>query len=832
MVISKSPFFKSWKIVHKGMDAKSLQVSFASHLLYTLGKDIYTATMRDVFVAAALAARDRVHERWICTQQAYYKQDVKQLYYLSAEYLVGRAFVNNLINLGIYGPATEAAQASGLDLAAVADEEPDAGLGNGGLGRLAACFLDSLATLSIPASGYGIRYEFGIFEQAIRDAKQVELPDDWLKFGSPWEVPRPERTYRVHFGGEVQEYEEEDGQHRAHWVNTQLVLGMAYDVPIVGYRNGIVNTLRLWSARASKELDLEHFQDGQYHKAVEEKNLSENLSKVLYPNDSSIMGKELRLKQQYFFVSCSLQDIIRRHVVKHGGFDRFPEKVAVQLNDTHPSLAVPELMRLLIDEHSLGWQRAWDITHRTLAYTNHTLLAEALEKWPVEMLRRILPRHLQIIYEINRRFLRDVAARYLNDTDRLRRMSLIEEGAHKQVRMAHLAIVGSHAVNGVSKLHTELLTSRELSDFHEMFPGRFSAKTNGVTPRRWMLVANPALSKLITSRIGDGWITDLDRLRELEPHADDPEFQQRFRDTKRANKAALAWTTRDLTGVEIDPESIYDVQIKRIHLYKRQLLNVLQIVGTWLQLKRGELDGDFQPRTYIFGGKAAPGYKEAKDVIRLIGHVSEMINRDPTTADRMRVVFLPNYRVTLAERIIPAADVSVQISTAGYEASGTGNMKFALNGALTLGTLDGANVEIKQEVGDENIFIFGLTVDELAARRPTYRPRDVYESDELLRQAVDMIHEGFFCPEQPDLFHGLTHELLTSDRFMVLADFQAYLEAQRRVNTAYRDPEDWTRRAILNVARCGTFSSDRTILEYNRDIWQIPRVVVPPPNGA
>ena len=829
MVITKNPFFKAWKIRHKGMDAESMQLSLASHLLYTCSKDIYSATERDLFFASALATRDRVNERWILTQQGYYQKDVKQLYYLSAEYLMGRALTNNLINLGIYEQAVEAATASGLDLASLAELEPDAGLGNGGLGRLAACFLDSLATLRIPASGYGIRYEFGIFEQAIRDCRQVELPDEWLKFGSPWEVPRPERTYPVDFYGYVQEHRDAAGRHRARWVETQPVLGMAYDVPIVGYRNDVVNTLRLWSARACNELDLELFQDGRYHKAVEEKNLSENLSKVLYPCDNSPMGKELRLKQQYFFVSCSIQDMLRRYLVSHDDLRGLPDKAAVQLNDTHPSLAVPELMRLLVDRHDLSWDVAWDITTRTLAYTNHTLLAEALEKWPVGMLGRLLPRHLQIIEEINRRFLRDVAVQYLDAPDRLRRMSLFEEGGEKQVRMAHLAIVGSHAVNGVSKLHTELLRQRELRDFDEMFPGRFSAKTNGVTPRRWLLVANPGLSRLISSRIGDGWVCDLERLRELEPYADDPEFRARFREVKQSHKHALAALTAQLAEVVVDPGSIFDVQIKRIHLYKRQLLNVLQIIATWLQLKSGELDGDFHPRTFYLGGKAAPGYKQAKDVIRLIGHVAQMINRDPATSERLKVAFLPNYRVTLAERMIPAADVSVQVSTAGYEASGTGNMKFALNGALTLGTLDGANVEIEEQVGTDNIFIFGMTVDEVAARRASYRPREVYEGDPLLRQAVDMIREGFFSPELPELFRPLMDELLSVDSFMILADFKAYLEAQRRVNSVYLDPEDWSRRAILNVARCGIFSSDRTIREYNREIWRIPPQASPPP---
>jgi glycogen phosphorylase len=817
--------FDNWGTFHKGMNADSIQMSFANHLEYSLSKDQYTATSRDLYYSLALATRDRLVERWIHTQQCYYQHDAKRVYYLSAEFLMGRLLINNLISLGIYPEAQKAMEGLHIDLEELSENEPDMGLGNGGLGRLAACFLESMATQEIPAYGYGIRYEFGIFDQAIRDLGQVELPEIWLKYGNPWEIPRPEYTLTVHFYGKVKQILLPDGTLKTEWVDTSDVIGIAYDTPIDGYGNETVNTLRLWSARASNEFDLKYFQGGDYLKAVEEKNISENISKVLYPNDHIYEGRELRLKQQYFFVSCSIQDIVRRYLVTHTTFDEFPDKVAIQMNDTHPSLAIAELMRILMDEHGLSWEKAWDITNRTSAYTNHTLLAEALEKWPVRMFESLLPRHLLIIYEINRRFLRDVSVRYLGNEDKMNRMSLIEEGPEKQIRMAHLAIVGSHSVNGVAELHSRLLREKELKDFDELYPGKFSNKTNGVTPRRWLLAANPDLSALITRHIGDAWITDLKQLRQLEPLIDNPEFIQAWQVVKQKNKDRLAQITLNLTGVSVDPASIFDIQVKRIHEYKRQLMNILHVVYCWLKIRQ-QPDQSFHPRTFFFGGKAAPSYVTAKMIIRLICHVGEMINRDTLTENRIKVVFLPNYRVSLAKKIFPASDVSEQISTAGYEASGTSNMKFALNGALTVGTLDGANVEIQEEVGTENIFIFGLTADEVSAIRHSYNPMEYYVKDPILKQAIDLIREGFFSPEEPDLFKVLMDGLLNEDRYLVLADFEAYHHCQMKVDALYRDREIWIAKSILNVARAGKFSSDRTILEYNRDIWKAERLSV------
>ena len=813
-----SKLFQEWGTFKKGIDAESIQLSFASHLEYSLSKDQYTATLRDLYQSLALATRDRLVERWINTQQNYYDHDVKRVYYLSAEYLMGRVLTNNLINLEMYSQTRDAMQDLTIDLDTLVAQEPDMGLGNGGLGRLAACFLDSLATLEIPAYGYGIRYEFGIFDQEIRNLGQVELPENWLKYNNPWEVPRPEYSFPVKFYGNVKQTVLPDGRLKSEWVDTQDVIGIAYDNPIAGFGNNTVNTLRLWSARASTEFDLNYFQHGDYLKAVEEKNISENISKVLYPNDEAYEGRELRLKQQFFFVSCSIQDIIRRYLVNHDTFEAFPEKVALQLNDTHPSLAVAELMRILLDRYDLPWKQAWEITSHACAYTNHTLLSEALEKWPVSMFEKLLPRHLQIIYEVNRRFLRDVSLHFMHNPEKLAGMSIIEEGAEKRIRMAHLAIVGSHSVNGVAELHTRLLREKELYDFDQMYPGKFTNKTNGITPRRWLLSANPDLSDLISAHIGSGWVKDLSVLRGLEPLSEDAGFRAQWQKIKFANKEQLAKMAHDLTGTRLDPSAVFSVQVKRIHEYKRQLLNVLHVVYLWLKLKQ-EPDFDLQPHVFLFGGKAAPSYWTAKTIIRLICHVAKMLNSDPLTGDRLKVIFLPNYRVTLAETIFPGADVSEQISTAGYEASGTSNMKFALNGALTVGTLDGANIEIMEEVGSDNIFIFGLTAEEVVTRRPTYRPRDYYENDPVLRQAVDLIRSGFFCPEEPQLFQPLMDQLLDDDRYMVLADFEAYHHSRMAVDALYRNTDEWTRKSILNVARIGKFSSDRTIAEYNRDIW-------------
>ena len=811
--------FKRWGIFRKGMEIKDIQNSFANHLEYSLSKDQYTATMRDLYQSLALTARDRMIEQWILTQQFYYRKDLKRVYYLSAEYLMGRALINNLINLGMYEQTREAMEELHLDLEELTEHEPDAGLGNGGLGRLAACFLDSMAMLDIPSYGYGIRYEFGIFEQVIRNLGQAELPDTWLKYGNPWEIPRPEYTFTVKFYGKVVDTVWPNGRQKSEWVDTSDVIGIAYDTPIDGYDNRTVNTLRLWSARASKDFDLDYFQHGDYLKAVEEKNLSENISKVLYPNDASFQGQELRLKQQYFFVSCSIQDIIRRYLITHHhSFKTFPDKVAIQMNDTHPSLTIVELMRILLDVYNLNWGEAWDITTRTCAYTNHTILAEALEEWPVSIFGTLLPRHLQIIYEINRRFMRDVSVRYVGDDEKTRRMSIIAEGEVKKVRMANLAIVGSHSVNGVAALHTRLLRENVFKDFEEMFPGRIINITNGITPRRWLLAANPGLANLITEHIGKGWIMNLDELRKIEQFVDDPEFQNRFNLVKKKNKEHLAGITESLTGFSIDPESIYDVQVKRIHEYKRQLLNILHVAYCWLKIKE---DPAFEmvPRTFLFAGKTAPDYYMSKMVIRLICHVAEMINSDPDTNKVIRVAFLPNYRVTLAERVIPAADVSEQISTAGYEASGTGNMKLALNGAVTVGTLDGANIEIMEEVGNENIFIFGLNADEASALKSSHKPYECYLEDPYLKKVIDLIKKGFFSPEDPKVFHPLLENLLYHDPFLVMADFADYVRCQKEVNEVYKDKTRWTRMAILNVARVGKFSSDRTILDYNSRIW-------------
>ena len=816
--MKNSELFKSWGRYKKGMDVKGIQLSFANHLEYSLSKDQYTATFRDLYHALALTARDRMIERWLQTQQMYYALDVKRVYYLSAEYLMGRVLINNLINLGIYDETRKAMEEVQLDLDDLAEMEPDMGLGNGGLGRLAACFLDSIAALELPSYGYGIRYEFGIFEQQIRNMCQVELPENWLKHGNPWEVARPEYSFPVQFYGNVRPATRPDGSVKREWHDTSNVIGIAYDTPIDGYDNQTVNTLRLWYAQASNEFDLGYFQHGDYLKAVEEKNISENISKVLYPNDNVYQGKELRLKQQYFFVSCSIQDIIRRYRINHDSFDEFPDKVAIQMNDTHPSLAVVELMRLLVDKYDLEWEKAWDITRRTCAYTNHTLLSEALETWPIDMFGHLLPRHLEIIYEINHAFLREVSIQYLNDEARISRMSLIEEGGGKRVRMANLAIVGSHSVNGVAELHTRLLQQRAFKDFYEMFPERFSNKTNGITPRRWLLASNPELSGLITQHIGNFWIKDLDQLRRLEPLAEDRQFRTSWQTAKMKNKEQLADIVHELTQMFVDPESIFDIQVKRIHEYKRQLLNLLHIIYCWIKIKSMP-DFDMHPRTFIFGGKAAPGYHTAKQIIQLICLVAAMLNRDKRTNQIIKIVFIPNYRVSLAERIFPAADVSEQISTAGFEASGTSNMKFALNGALTLGTLDGANIEIRDEVGEDNIFIFGLTAEDVENMKGSYSPYEYYLKDAVLKQAVDLIQHDFFNPEQPGLFHPLVNMLLTEDKYMILADFESYHQAQMKIDRLYRDRTEWTRKTILNVARTGKFSSDRAIMEYNRDIW-------------
>jgi starch phosphorylase len=799
---------------------KELRNSFEHHLRRTLAKDRYTATTRDRYYAFALAVRDRLIERWIATQQTHHNRRVKRLYYLSLEFLIGRSLEHNVMNLLLEDACRQAVSHVGLDWDDLLEQEVDAGLGNGGLGRLAACFQDSLATLDLPSFGYGLRYDFGIFNQRIVNGYQVEVPDEWLKLGYPWEISHPEYSFPVQFEGRVESRPGPNGS-EWRWVDTKPVVGMPYDLPMVGYGGHTVNTLRLWSAKAAAEFDLDDFNRGSYVDAVANKVLAENLTKVLYPNDNVFEGKELRLKQQYFFVSCSIQDILRRFKTDDKNWEDFPRKAFIQMNDTHPSLVIPELMRLLIDREGLGWDQAWQITTASTGYTNHTILPEAMEKWPVEMFGRLLPRHLQIIYEINARFMRNVATRWPLNDDRLGRMSIIDEGGEKYVRMAHLAIVGSCSVNGVAKLHTELLKTEVLRDFAELWPERFNNKTNGITPRRWLLSANPALAHLITEYIGDQWITDLDQLRKLEPLVEDPVFRQRFRAAKQQNKELLARLIARETGINVSPQSMFDVQVKRLHEYKRQLLLVFCIIILYSRLKKNPAL-DIVPRTFIFGAKAAPGYFMAKLIIKLIHQVAEVVNGDPQVRDKMKVVFLPNYRVSLAERIIPAADLSEQISLAGTEASGTGNMKMQLNGAVTIGTLDGANVEILEEVGEENIFIFGLKTGEVEQRRGSYNPWAVYNSDDEIRGAFTLIEKDFFSLLEPGIFKPLVHSLLDGgDHYMLLADMREYIQTQERVDAAYRDREVWDRMAILNVARAGKFSSDRAIKEYASEIWQV-----------
>ncbi|WP_416673998.1 glycogen/starch/alpha-glucan phosphorylase [Egbenema bharatensis] len=809
-----------------GTTVEALKRALADNLYYIQGKDESFANLYDYYMALAYTVRDRLVHRRIKTAQAYYEKDTKVVYYLSAEFLIGRLLINNLINLGLYEPINQALQESGLSLDSLIEGEEEPGLGNGGLGRLAACFLDSLATLEIPAIGYGIRYEFGIFDQEIRDGWQVERPDNWLRFGNPWEIPRPDYMVEVKFGGHTESYTDASGQYRVRWMPRITVYGTPYDIPIPGYGCNTVNTLRLWAARAGQDFDFHVFNAGDYTQAVAAKTFSENISKVLYPNDHTPQGRELRLQQQYFFVSCSLQDIIRLYLRKHNNFDAFPDKAAIQLNDTHPAIGVAELMRLLLDEHQLEWDYAWDITRRTFAYTNHTLLSEALERWPVSLFGRLLPRHLEIIYAINHEFLMEVRQRYPSDAGKLMRMSLIEEGEEKQVRMAHLACVGSHTVNGVAALHTELVKKELMRDFYELWPQKFQSKTNGITPRRWLLMSNPPLAELITEKIGDRWLKDLDELRKLEAFVDDPQFRARWRQIKHDRKFSFAQYIQRHNGIEVDVNSIFDIQIKRIHEYKRQILNALHVITLYNRIKANP-DLEIVPRTVIFGGKAAPGYFMAKMAIKLITSVADVVNNDPDMRGRLKVVFVSNYSVSLGQFAYPAADLSEQISTAGKEASGTGNMKFSLNGALTIGTLDGANVEIREEVGAENFFLFGLTAQEVTdLKMQGYRPIDYYNSNPALKQVIDQLASGFFSPKEPTLFMSIIDSLLNHDEYMLLADYQSYVDCQEQVSQAFRDYENWTRMSILNVARMGKFSSDRTIAEYCREIWNVEPVSI------
>lgn len=799
---------------------EAIKCSLANHLTYSVAKDTHTATDRDWFHSLAHVVSDRLIERWMETMRSYYRADAKRVYYLSLEFLIGRTLSNSLLNLGFYEECDRALREMGLELDLIRRLEFDAALGNGGLGRLAACFLDSMATLDLPGYGYGIRYEYGMFTQRIENGQQVEHPDNWLRYGNPWEFARPEVLHPVKFYGRVVDFTNEDGKLRHQWMETDDVMAMAYDTPIPGHNTETVNNMRLWSAKATRDFNLQFFNEGDYIKAVEEKNGSENLSKVLYPDDTTKMGRELRLKQQYFFVSASLQDILYRFNKHHDNFDKLPDKVAVQLNDTHPSIAIAELMRMLIDKYGFEWDRAWNITTRTFAYTNHTLLPEALETWPVSLMERVLPRHLQIIYEINRRFLREVMHWRPGDNELLQKMSLIGEDGERRVRMAHLAIVGSHKVNGVAALHSELMRQTIFSDFNAFTPEKFINITNGITPRRWLNQSNPELAKLITARIGSEWTNDLFRLRALAPLASDAGFRQQFRDVKRNNKIRLAKIVHDRLGLTLNVDSLFDVQIKRIHEYKRQLLNALHIVTLYNRI-RANPSGDFVPRTMIFGGKAAPGYYMAKLSIKLINDIADIVNNDPAVGDRLKVAFIPNYDVSTAGDIIPAADLSEQISTAGTEASGTGNMKLSLNGALTIGTLDGANIEIREEVGAENFFLFGLSTAEVQTlQRNGYNPWNHYNTQPELKQALDMIGTGYFSPDDHQRFRPIFDSLTVhGDRYFLCADYASYIACQGDVDALYRDKEEWTRKAILNVAHMGKFSSDRTISEYASRIW-------------
>ena len=805
---------------------ESLYKSLMENLVHDLAKDLYSATSRDKFESVVLSVRQTLAKRWIQTQQMYYNIDAKRVYYLSLEFLLGRLLRNYILNLNMANEYSQAVDILGITFEEALEHEWDAGLGNGGLGRLAACFLDSLATLQYPGYGYGIRYEYGIFIQKIRDGYQVEAPDSWLRYGNPWEFPRPELLYHVKFYGKVKTIQGSNGKYRMDWTDTEDVMAMAYDYPVPGFRNNTVNTLRLWAAKATREFNLEYFNSGDYIKAVEDKSSSENISKVLYPNDQSTAGKELRLKQQYFFVSATLRDILRRYKKTHRTYRKFPDKVAVQLNDTHPSIAIAELMRILVDEENLPWDTAWNITTNTFAYTNHTVLPEALETWPVNLFAWLLPRHLQIIQEIDRRFLIQVKESFPEKQDAPARMGIITGGADGMVHMARLAIVGSHKVNGVSELHTEILKDVVFKDFNDMMPGRFINITNGITQRRWLLESNPHLAGLITEVIGDKWTKDLNELRRLEQFIDDSEFCDQFMKIKEQNKEALSRYLMATCQMSLQKGFLLDCQIKRFHEYKRQLLNVLHIITTYNKIREGRTGENFVPRIFLFSGKAAPGYFLCKLIIKLIHNIKMVIDGNEWIKNKMQVVFVPNYSVTLAQKIIPAADLSEQISTAGYEASGTGNMKFALNGALTIGTLDGANIEIRKEVGEENFFSFGLTSKEILEMKPTYNPRLYYERNQELKKAIDQIKDGYFSPSQPRLFQPIIDALLGRDEYLVLADYESYVACQERVSRAYMDRELWTKMAILNVARSGRFSSDRSIIEYAQKVWGIQPVNV------
>jgi len=793
--------------------------AFRDNLYYTRGQAIYTATKHDLYEALSHTVRDYMMYNWQQNVDCYFRQNPKFVYYLSAEYLVGQQLEKNLLYTDTYSLAQDTMRRHNIDLAELCQMDIEPGLGNGGLGRLSACFMDSLATLNIPAVGYGIRYEYGIFRQSFRDGWQIESPDEWLYYGNPWEFPQPDDMVEVGFGGWTENFTDSDGNYRVRWIPGQTIMGQPHHTLVPGYKTKTVNMLRLWSARATREFDLQLFDVGDYSRAVEQKTSSENVTKVLYPNDNTPQGKELRLKQQYFFVACSLNNIIKRFMIKNADWEELPSVAVIHLNDSHPVIAIAELMRLLVDEYLLDWGRAWKITTGTFASTQHTLLPEALEKWPVWLMERVLPRHLEIIYEINHRFLDEARMTFPSDIGRVERLSIIEEGAEKQVRMANLACIGSFSINGVAELQSKLLQTHVFPDFAALWPQKFGNKTNGVTPRRFMRLANPILAELITERIGDGWLTNLEELARLEEYVDDADFRSAWRDMKKANKEQLADYIDDRCGLTINTDSLFDIMVKRLHEYKRQLLQTLHIVHLYQRLKL-DPNAEQAPRTFIFGAKAAPGYYMAKLIIKLINSVADVVNRDPVSAERLRVVFIPNFNVTAGQLIYPAADVSEQISLAGKEASGTGNMKFALNGALTIGTLDGANVEIRERVGAENFFLFGLTTEEVFATKANgYNPRAYIEANADLRGAIDWIACGQFSGGDTQIFRPIVDSLIYHDEYMLCADFADYLACQGKVEEAYADQERWTTMSILNAARSGFFSSDRTIAEYNRDIW-------------
>jgi len=820
------PMYDTYIPTRTGMTVETFKKAFLDNLRYIQGKNRAFASPYDNYMALAYTVRDRLMHRWMATTETRIKTNPKTVYYLSAEYLMGRQMGKNLMHADGFEIARQALAELDLDLDQVLETEPEPGLGNGGLGRLAACFLDSLATLNIPNVGYGIRYEFGIFKQSFQEGWQVESPDNWLSIGNPWDFADPDDQVEVKFGGFTETYTDQSGQHRVRWNAERTVLGMPYNTMVPGYGTNMVTTLRLWQAKASEEFSLTEFDAGNYDRAVDAKNYSENISKVLYPNDNTPQGKQLRLEQQYFFVACSLRDIIRRYQLTNTDWTDFPNKVTIQLNDTHPTVAIAELMRLLTDEYQLIWDEAWKITTKTFASTQHTILPESLELWSVNLFGSLLPRHLEIIYEINRRFLQQVRMRFPSEPERIARMSLIDEGAERKIRMAHLACVGSYSVNGVAALQSDLLKTLVFKDFYEMWPHKFNNKTNGVTPRRFIKLANPELSAFISEQIGDGWVTDLDQFKKLEQYADDAKFQARWREIKQANKQRLAAYIKVHNHVEVDTNSIFDIMVKRLHEYKRQLLKALHIITLYSRLK-SDPSRDFQPRTFIFGAKAAPGYYMAKLIIKLINSIAEIVNNDPQVEGRLKVVFLENFNVSLGERIYPAADLSEQISLAGKEASGTGNMKFALNGALTIGTLDGANVEIHDLVGADNFFLFGLTTPEVFDRKAKgYIPWNYYQNNAELKQVLDLIASGFFSEGDQQLFKPIVDSLLHHDEYMLLADYQAYIDCQDKVDETYGDIKKWTRMSILNTARCGFFSSDRTMNQYCNQIWQVKPIEV------